>query len=72
MCVCVCVRAFAARALAEGAGCLQQLWLFTVGDPAHGEAGPGQAELGPAHGHGAGLPAHRESVAHPSPNASEC
>lgn len=58
MCVCVC--ACAACALSEGAGYLQQLWLFPVRDPAHGEAGSGQAELGPAHGHGAGLPAHRE------------
>lgn len=60
-CVCVFV-CFAVCALSEGAGCLQQLWLFSIRDPEDGEDRPGQTELGSAHRHSTGLPAHRTFV----------
>lgn len=53
MCVLAC-------ALLEGAGCLQQLRLFSIRDSEDGEDHPGQAELGSAQRHSPGLPAHRE------------
>lgn len=53
----VCVLACA---LLEGAGCLQQLRLFSIRDSQDGEDHPGQAELGSAQRHSPGLPAHRE------------
>lgn len=60
MCVCVYL---AVCSLSEGAGCLQQLWLFTIRDPEDGEDHSGQTELGSAHRHSSGLPAHRKHEA---------
>lgn len=58
--VCVCISLVCA--LSEGAGCLQRLWLFSIRNPEDGEDHPGQTELGSAHGHSTGLPAHRTSI----------
>ncbi|KAI3362559.1 hypothetical protein L3Q82_012265 [Scortum barcoo] len=39
--------------------CVVQLWLFSIRDPEDGENHSGQTELGSAHCHRSGLPAHR-------------
>lgn len=62
-CVCVCVCG-SVCAFSEGLGFLQQLWLFSVRDPEDGEDHSGQTQLGSAHGHSTGFPAHRTSVTH--------